>query len=155
MSPRLLAFKTCAEQNIPAITVAPLGMGAAMGTYLPGGMTFEEYFRLEGYPLREQVIRLVAGLAPKMLHMGYLVDQTRVNLEEKRGPSTINGCMLCAGLLGTEALKILLGRKGILSLPYTVQIDGYKQKSAKSYRPWGNRNPLQKLLIQLLKSKVK
>ena len=155
IEPRILAFETCADLGIPAVTIAPLGMGATLGTYLPGGMTFNDYFQIKGLPLKEQVIRLIAGLAPKMLHMGYLVDQTHVNLEEKRGPSTINGCMFCAGVLGTEVLKILLERRNIVSLPRTIQIDGYQNKSAKCYRPWGNRNPLQKLLIKIIKDKIR
>ncbi|MGN2393511.1 ThiF family adenylyltransferase, partial [Pelomicrobium sp. G1] len=45
---RRLVFAECARRQIPAVTVAPLGMGAALLNFLPGGMTFEEYFRWKG-----------------------------------------------------------------------------------------------------------
>ena len=42
---RRIVFAACAEKNIPAITAAPLGMGTSMVCFMPGKMTFEEYFR--------------------------------------------------------------------------------------------------------------
>ena len=45
---RQLVYKTLAELKIPAIIVAPLGIGVAMVNFLPGQMTFEEYFQWEG-----------------------------------------------------------------------------------------------------------
>ena len=42
---REMVFAYCAAHKIPAITVAPLGMSAALMNFLPGGMTFEEYIR--------------------------------------------------------------------------------------------------------------
>jgi molybdopterin/thiamine biosynthesis adenylyltransferase len=44
-SARRMVFAACAQLRIPAVTVAPLGMGAALLNFLPSGMTFEEYFR--------------------------------------------------------------------------------------------------------------
>src|SRR6266545_1437874 len=41
---RQAVFATCAERAIPATTVAPLGMGAALLNFMPGAMTFEAYF---------------------------------------------------------------------------------------------------------------
>ena len=45
---RRMVFAACSERGIPAITAAPLGMGTALLNFLPGKMTFEEYFQLEG-----------------------------------------------------------------------------------------------------------
>ncbi|MGH8599616.1 MAG: ThiF family adenylyltransferase, partial [Burkholderiales bacterium] len=59
---RARLFALCAELGIPAVTAAPLGMGAAVLAFLPGRMTFEEYFRLEGHPLHEQLLRFMVGL---------------------------------------------------------------------------------------------
>ena len=61
-------------------------------------MTFEEYFKLEGKPEREQLIRFIVGLSPAMLGMPYLVDKSRVDFNAKKGPSTPMACDLCAGL---------------------------------------------------------
>ena len=43
---RELVFAECARRGIPATTVAPLGMGAALLNFMPGRMTFEQYFRV-------------------------------------------------------------------------------------------------------------
>jgi hypothetical protein len=89
------------------MTAGPIGMGTAYVVFLPGQMTFEEYFSLEGLPVEQQYVNFLLGLVPKALH---LVDPYRVDLPGKRGPSTGMACQLCAGVMGTEALKILLGR---------------------------------------------
>ncbi len=82
-------FKQCAERGMSATTVAPLGMGAAVLNFLPGHMSFEDYFCCEGHSEQEQYLRFLVGLAPACLHTDYLVDPTTVNLSEKRGPSTL------------------------------------------------------------------
>src|SRR5471032_1391530 len=41
---RQATFAMCAQLGIPAITAAPLGLGTAVLNFLPGQMTFEEYF---------------------------------------------------------------------------------------------------------------
>src|SRR3546814_17879592 len=58
------------------------------------------------------------GLTPKGLHREYLVDPSRLNLVEKRGPSSAAAVQLCAGVVGGEAVKILLGRGRVRAAPY-------------------------------------
>ncbi|MCW5626527.1 MAG: ThiF family adenylyltransferase, partial [Burkholderiales bacterium] len=91
------------------------------------------------------------GLAPAVLQRSYLVDASRVNMREKRGPSTIMACQLCAGFAATEALKILLGRGKLLAAPYGMQFDAFRGKLVKTWRPGGSRNPLQRLTMFLAK----
>ena len=67
VSARRAVFAACAEQGIPAVTAAPLGMGVALLNFLPGGMSFEEYFLLEGQSEEEQLVRFLIGLSPKEL----------------------------------------------------------------------------------------
>lgn len=43
-------FDYCACWGIPAVTVAPLGMSAALLNFLPGGMSFEDYFQVGADP---------------------------------------------------------------------------------------------------------
>jgi len=50
-------FAACARKAIPATTAAPLGMGAALLTFAPGRMTFEEYFRWNGCSEEEKAVR--------------------------------------------------------------------------------------------------
>lgn len=149
MSVRRMVFAACYEHGIPAITVAPLGMGAALLNFLPGKMTFEDYFQLEGQPETEQLLRFLLGLAPSMLQSRYLVVPSAINLDAHRGPSTPMGCALCAGVAGTEAIKILLGRGKVIAAPRGLQFDAYRNRLASTWRPGGNRHPLQRLSLLL------
>lgn len=146
---RRIVFEACMRRGIPAITVAPLGMGAALLNFLPGGMSFESYFRWGDLPDEEKALRFLLGLAPARLHMGYLVDPRRVDLAAQRGPSTGMAAQLCAGIAGTEALKILLGRGKVLAAPWGMHFDAYTNRMARTWRPGGNANPLQRLLISI------
>jgi molybdopterin/thiamine biosynthesis adenylyltransferase len=146
---RRSVFAACAARGIPAITVAPLGMGAALLNFLPGGMTFEEYFRWDGCSEEEMAVRFLVGLSPALLQRGYLADPSAVDLASGRGPSTAMACELCAGIAATEALKILLGRGKVTAAPRGVHFDAYRNKLVHTWRPFGNRNPVQRLTIAL------
>lgn len=148
---RQATFAACARQGIPAITAAPLGMGTALLNFLPGRMTFEEYFGWGQLPVEEKALRFLVGLAPAGLHGRYLVDPSAINLKEQRGPSTIMGCQLCAGAAATEALKILLRRGRVLAAPHGLQFDAYRNKLVHTWRPGGNRHPLHRLAMFLVK----
>jgi molybdopterin/thiamine biosynthesis adenylyltransferase len=147
-------FAYCAKHGIPAVTVAPLGISAALLNFMPGNMTFEQYFQVEGLPEMEKAIRFLVGLAPGLLHRHYLADKSRVNLKEKRGPSTIMACQLCAGVAASEALKILLKRGKVWPAPHGIQFDGYRNKLAHTWRPGGNRNPINQLAIAIARQQL-
>lgn len=142
---RQKVFARCYELGIPAITAAPLGMGVALLNFLPGKMSFEAYFRLQGHKPMDQQIRFLIGLSPAFLHNAYLVDKSRVNFSEQKGPSMPMGCELCAGAAATEALKILLQRGPVLCAPWGYHFDAFRNKFKKTWRPWGNDNWLQKI----------
>ena len=151
---RRATFASCAALAVPAVTAAPLGMGTAVMSFLPGKMTFEEYFRLDGHPESEQAVRLLVGLSPALLQRGYIVDPSAVRFEERKNPSTIMACQLCAGVAGTEALKILLKRGHLLAAPWGLHFDAYRNKLVKTWRPGGNNNPIQRLMIALGKRQL-
>ena len=146
---RRMVFAECAKRGIPAITAAPIGMGASVLTFMPGGMTFEDYFRLQGQPKEEQLVRFLVGLSPSMLQRKYLVDPTAVDLPNHRGPSTVMACELCAGLVGTEVLKILTGRGKVIAVPQVQQYDAFRNKLVRVRLPWGNAGPLQRLKLRI------
>lgn len=152
---RELMFEACAEFEIPAVTAAPLGMGAAVLNFLPGHMSFEQYFRLKDLPEEEKALRFLIGLAPALLQRRYLADPSSVDLAAHRGPSTIMACQLCAGVAATEALKILLGRGPLRSAPWGFQFDAYRNKFARTWRPGGNRNLLQQLTLAFARRQLK
>lgn len=146
---RQATFAACARLGIPAVTAAPLGMGAAVLNFLPGKMTFEEYFGWGNHSDDEKALRFLVGLAPGQLHGPYIVDQSTISLSEQRGPSTIMACQICAGVAATEALKILLGRGRILAAPWGMQFDAYRNKIIRTWRPMGNRHPIQRLAMMV------
>ena len=148
---RKAAFAACARLGIPAVTVAPLGMGAALLNFLPGRMTFEEYFRWEGCDETEMAARFLVGLSPAFLHAPYLVEPSAVDLAQRRGPSTGMACQIASGIVGVEAVKILTGRGKVLAAPWGVHFDAYRNKLVRTWRPGGNRNPIQRMLIALEK----
>lgn len=140
-------FARAAELGIPAITAAPIGMGAALLVFMPGHMTFEQYFRLEGYPQTEQYLRFLIGLTPNGLQRGYVVDPTRIDLAHRKGPSTVAACQLCAGVTAVAAVKLLLGRGNIKPAPCNHQFDPYRGRFSISRLAFGNAGPLQRLKI--------
>jgi molybdopterin/thiamine biosynthesis adenylyltransferase len=145
---RRSVFRACRDKGIPAITVAPLGMGAALLNFLPGGMSFEDYFWLERCEDdRDLALHFLMGLSPAMLQLGYLVDPSRVDLAAHKGPSTVMACQLCAGIAATESLKILLKRGKVFAAPWGVHFDAYKNSLKRTWRPGGNRNPLQRVAL--------
>jgi tRNA threonylcarbamoyladenosine dehydratase len=148
---RRMVFAKCREKGIPALTAAPLGMGTAFLYFSPDGMSFEDYFKVEGKERDDQYANFIAGLSPAMLTRDYLVVPEAVNFQEKRGPSTIMACDMCAGVMGTSALKVLLGRGEIKAAPWGLHFDAYHQKLKHTWRPFGNANPLQKLLVKFIR----
>jgi len=152
---RELTFAACAQLGVPAVTAAPIGMGAAVLSFLPGRMTFEQYFCVQGCTDSEKAARFLVGLAPAMLHRSYLVDPSRVDLAARRGPSTVMACQLCAGMAATEVLKILLQRGPLLAAPWGLHFDAYTNRLKKTWRPGGNANPLQRLLLMVARRKYR
>ena len=159
---RRIVFEKCRELDIPAITAAPVGMGVALLSFMPGEMSFEDYFGLVKKPKEMKVdspedkarhddnmIRFLIGLTPNPLHKDYLVDPSRVDMKNKKVPSTPIGIQLSSGFLVAQVLKILLAREGIKAAPHYFLFDAYHARMKKGYVFWGYKNPLQKLKFLL------
>lgn len=146
---RAAVFARCAQLGIPALTAAPIGMGTGFLAFLPGKMTFEQYFRIQGHDEPEQYLRFLMGMAPAGLHRTYLVDPTRVDLAGHRGPSTAAACELCAGIVATQALKLLVGRGDVPHAPEHLHFDAYRGLLARTRLPWGNAGPLQRTKLAI------
>ncbi len=146
---RRAVFTACNTLGIPAVTAAPLGMGVALLNFLPGKLSFEDYFCMAGHNEQKQLLHFLVGLSPAMLQRGYLVDPHTVDLNNHRGPSTPMACELCAGVAATQALKILLKRGKVLAAPHGLQFDAYRNKYVQTWRPGGNKHPVQRLSIAM------
>ncbi|PVV06347.1 MAG: hypothetical protein B6D72_07950 [gamma proteobacterium symbiont of Ctena orbiculata] len=152
---RRAIFAGCEKMRLPAVTAAPLGMGSALLAFLPGGMTFEDYFQFDAVGEYQQYLRFLVGLAPAALHAAYLVLPERIDLVAKKGPSTPMGCELCAGFAASQVLKILLDRGAVPAAPRGLQFDAYHNRLRRTWRPGGNRHPLQRLAIWLGERRMK
>jgi molybdopterin/thiamine biosynthesis adenylyltransferase len=148
---RRAVFARCYAKGIPTITAAPMGMGTAFLVFKPGKMSFEEYFCLDGYSFEDQIIKFVIGVSPTVQQRHYLVDRNSVNFLKKKVPSTAMGIELAAGVACTNVLKILLGRGEVICAPHGLHFDAYRNRLLKSWRPFGNRNPLQRLMFWYVK----
>ena len=83
------------------------------------------------------------------MHRSYLVDPSRLDLVNQRGPSTAMACQLCAGVTGIEALKILLDRGDVKAAPWFHQFDAYTGRFVSRRLPGGSRHIGQRLKQKL------
>ncbi len=151
-SARQTVFRHCQQHRIPACIVGPIGMGAALVNILPGQMSFEDYFQWKEQDSDlDRGVKFLIGLTPKAPHRSYLVDPSMLNLKEQKGPSTPMCIQLCAGVLGSEILKMLLKRGKVLGAPHSILFDAYLNRLFHCYMPFGNRNPLQRLKFRAVK----
>ncbi len=154
---RALVFRRCAELRIPAITAAPMGMGTSYLTFMPGKMSFEEYFGIRGTEGHddesdnEQRARFAAGLMPRVLHGKYLIDPSRIDLRQKKTSSSTVGIHLASAAVGAEATKILLGRGKVYPAPWCHQFDPYLGRWRRTYVALGHRNPIQRVRASILR----
>ncbi len=148
-------FARCAELAIPAITAAPFGMGVGYLIFMPGKMTFEDYFGFSGLSPIDQQIHFAAGLVPAGLHKSYLVEPGRFDFAKHQAPSTFMGCEFCAAVAGVETLKILLQRGKTFAAPHYHQFDAYTGQWRRGWLPGGNRNPWQRLKIFFMQQQLK
>jgi molybdopterin/thiamine biosynthesis adenylyltransferase len=149
---RRLLFNRAREKGIYVITAGPLGFSSAMLIFSPHeGMGFDEYFNIvEGMSQQDQYLSFALGLAPRATHIKYM-DLSKVDLESKAGPSLNIACQICSGMAATEAVRIILKKGRIKPAPHFFQFDPYVQKYRKGKLYMGNRNPIQKIKLKVVK----
>ena len=146
-------FNRSREKGIYVITAAPLGFSSAVLVFSPakGAMTFDEYFDIrEGMTREDKLLSFGLGVAPGGTHLKYL-DFGRIDLGAGAGPSSIIACQLCSSMASMEAVRILLGRKGVKTVPRYFQFDPYLGAFRSGRLLWGNRNPVQRAKIAFVK----
>lgn len=146
---RLKLFARLQAKGIPAVIAGPIGFGTGYLVFMPGKMSFDEYFRLSGLPPQQQYVNFLLGLTPRLFQIKPLVDKSRVDLSGHRGPSTGLACELCAGVTAAEVVKILLKRGKVRAAPHYHQFDPYSVKFVRGWIPGGNANPWQRLKLAL------
>lgn len=142
-------FNRALALGIPVITAAPLGFSCALLVFTPGGMNFDDYFDITEHTEKmEAYLRFGMGLAPRPAHLGYM-DRRFVSLHDRRGPSLDIACHMCAGMAATEAVRLLLGKKGIRPTPYFRQFDPLTGRFTTGKLRQGLRSPLQRLKLAI------
>lgn len=148
---RDMMYRAAHAKGLPIVAAGPIGASAAMQVFLPGGMTWQEYFAMDlAKNDFDRYVLFALGNAPRATHMPYM-DRKYVNLAQKRGPSLALAVQLCAGVAAAETLKILLGRGSVLAVPYFHQFDAYRNKYVVGKLRWGNRGPLQRFKLWLFR----
>jgi molybdopterin/thiamine biosynthesis adenylyltransferase len=142
---RRLLFREARARGIWAVTAGPIGFSTAWLTFSPTGMSFDEYFDLgDGMSPFEQTVAFLVGLSPRATQRAY-VDLTQLDPNSPGGMSAGLACHLASGVVGAEAVKILLGRGGVRPAPGYAQFDAYRGVLRRGRLWWGNRGPLQRL----------
>ena len=149
---RRMLFNRAREKGIYVITAGPMGFSSAMLIFSPHeGMGFDEYFNIiPGMTPEDHYLSYGLGLSPRPTQIRYM-DLSRVDLSGKAGPSSIIACQLCAGTAANEAMRIILKRGKIFAAPYYFQFDPYRYIFRKGKLRGGNRNPLQKVKLAVVK----
>lgn len=151
---RRAIFSRCRELGIYALTAAPLGFGATLQVFAPGGMSFDDYFGIcDSLPYLEKIAAFAAGLAPRPYHIKYL-DLSRVSMARKTGPAVSPACTLASSLIATESVKILTGKGVVRPVPHYLQFDMLRNKFKSGYLLFGGKNPLQILMRRMILKKA-
>jgi molybdopterin/thiamine biosynthesis adenylyltransferase len=120
---RRMLYRECRARGIPVVNAGPIGYGAALLVFMPRGMSFAEYFRIDESMTRaEQLLAFALGLAPGLASD---VDPRRVDVASESGPALASACMACAGAAATETLKLLCGRGEPATAPRGIYYDLY------------------------------
>lgn len=148
---RDMMYRAAHAKGLPIVAAGPIGASAALQVFLPGGMSWHEYFAMDlAQSEFDRYVLFALGNAPRATHMPYM-DRKYVNLAERRGPSLGLAVQLCAGIVAAETMKILLRRGTVLAVPYFHQFDAYRNKYVIGKLRWGNRGPLQRLKYWLFR----
>lgn len=147
-------YAAARERGIPVVCSAPLGAGAALVCFQPGGMRFDDYFGFDGCDDITMAVRFMVGMSPRLPQRHYLAYPEIVDFVKRRVPSLGMSCQFAAGMAVTAAMKLLLQRGGVKGAPHSYQFDAYLGRFYRCWRPGGYRNPLQKLAERIVMSRL-
>lgn len=123
---RETVFNYFTQHGKSVVTAAPVGMGASLLVFTPESMSFKDYFGLHTAQSKLDLsLRFLLGVAPSSRHDNYLVYPEGIDFVHEKTPSTPMAIDLCAGVIGTEALKILLRRGEVVIAPVSLHFDAF------------------------------
>lgn len=148
---REMLYREAYKAGLPVVGAGPIGFSMILLIFLPGQMTWHQYFSMD--LAKNQVDKYVLfglGNAPKATHLSYM-DKTYVSLDKKIGPSVAAAVQLCGGVIATEVVKLILKRGKVYAAPYYHQFDAYKCKYVRGKLYWGNKGLLQRIKFFIFK----
>lgn len=151
---RRVLFDKAQHLGISVISAGPIGFSCSLIIIEPNSISFDEYinFReMDSEPLN--FIRFILGVTPRPYYLKYMRGGS-VDSGKRYGPSVATSIALCAGFAGVETLKILTGRKSAGAIPHYHYFDPYVMKFKSGYIPFGNKNPIQKLMIWIAQKRL-
>ena len=129
MDARRMLYRACNARGIPVVNAGPIGFGAAVLVFMPGGMSFDEFFGIDDKMTRaEKLVAMALGLSPGMVSD---VDPARVDFEGQRGPALASACFMCAAAAATEVLKLVIGRGRLLTAPRGCYYDPFRGRTLR------------------------
>jgi len=144
-------FDHCHANGIPVITAAPIGMSSSLLVITPGGMCPREYFGISrGESVEQQIARFLIGVNPRMKALRGLVKEDGLDVRGRKLPSLVLGIEMCTAVACSTVLKLLIGRGKVRSAPWTCHFDALTNEQYYTWRPFGFRNPLQRLMFAYL-----
>lgn len=151
---RFLLYRNARERDIWVLTSPPLGFGFTLLIFDPKGMSFEEYFDFkEGLDELELSLSLLVGIAPRPWLMRYLAKDG-LDPAAHQLPSVGAAPFMIAGVIATEVMNLLTGKRPTLSVPEVIQFDALLRRFRRARYPWGMRGPLQRIKKGLLRRKL-
>ena len=151
---RRLLFQEARRRGIWAVTAGPIGFSTAWISFDPNGMSFDDYFDLrDDMDSLDRFVAFALGLAPKDNSRSLLRFLLRRSREWSR-PSVASACRLASGVIGAEAVKILLKRGEVKPAPHYHQFDPYRYLLKHGRLRMGNRGPIQRIKRRIMRKRL-
>lgn len=151
---RFLLYAAARKKNIWVLTAPPLGFGFTLLFFDPNGMSFEDYFGFrKEMSEHELTISLFAGIAPRPFMLKYL-NMEGLDFGTHRLPSVGAAPFMIAGVMATEAVKLITGKGQTLAVPTIQQYDAMLNRFSRRTYLMGMRSPLQKLRRAIIAKKL-
>jgi molybdopterin/thiamine biosynthesis adenylyltransferase len=125
---RRTLYRACRRHRIPVVHAGPVGFGATLLVFLPGGISFDEHFRIDDGMTRVEM--LLAHALGHSRGFSSDVDARHVDVNARCGPALASACLLCAALAGMEVLKLVTGRGRLAAAPRGIYFDPYRGRAA-------------------------
>lgn len=136
--PRLRLHRVARSLGVPVIISGPVGFGATLHHFSPGGMSFPEFFDVNPeMPCDRKLMNFGKGMIPAQLYRHYQ-KSPELSFEQRKVASISCSCLLSSALIGASGLLILLGRNShFRPVPYCYQLDFQAGKFEEVLVPGG------------------